>query len=190
MCAQVTGSRSAPLVVHACTSTTNPQTLFGWWSLGYRCASSRSACKLVCGLCEQVLCWQSLAYTMAVTKELGLKCAHAAATPADTTVLQVLVRAPPVHAAGGGHVPPHGCPNAAGRGPRRLLDLLALERCGQRQVLGHLWSPQGAGPVRACSQDLGRLAGASLSPLQLGCVGTHVREPCQGVPKWGGNNSG
>ena len=47
MCAQVSGCRSAPLVVHACTSTTNPQTLFGWWSLGYRCASSDSACQLV-----------------------------------------------------------------------------------------------------------------------------------------------
>ena len=77
MCAQVTGCQSAPLVVHACTSTTNPQTLFGWWSLGYRCASSNSACRLVCnclgtrgtacklvhGLCEQVLRWQSPTYT-------------------------------------------------------------------------------------------------------------------------------
>ena len=36
---QVTKKRSSPLVVHACTSTTNPQTLFGWWSLGYKCAA-------------------------------------------------------------------------------------------------------------------------------------------------------
>lgn len=93
MCAQVTGCRSAPLVVHACTSTTNPQTLFGWWSLGYRCASVYPACqlvggclgirgttcKLVCGLCEQVLRWHSATYTRAVTQVLGLKRVHAAA---------------------------------------------------------------------------------------------------------------
>ena len=29
LCMQVTKQRSTPLVVHACTSTTNPQTLFG-----------------------------------------------------------------------------------------------------------------------------------------------------------------
>ncbi len=39
LCMQVTKQRSTPLVVHACTSTTNPQTLFGWWSLGYRYAA-------------------------------------------------------------------------------------------------------------------------------------------------------
>ena len=39
---QVTKQRSSPLVVHACTSTTNPQTLFGWWSLGYRYAAAHS----------------------------------------------------------------------------------------------------------------------------------------------------
>ncbi|CAL8466501.1 g6037 [Coccomyxa elongata] len=27
---------SSPLVVHACSSTTNPETLYGWWDMGYR----------------------------------------------------------------------------------------------------------------------------------------------------------
>lgn len=26
-----------PLVAHACSSTTNPETLYGWWDMGYRC---------------------------------------------------------------------------------------------------------------------------------------------------------
>ncbi|BDA41209.1 probable fatty acyl-CoA reductase 2 [Coccomyxa sp. Obi] len=26
----------SPLVVHACSSTTNPETLYGWWDMGYR----------------------------------------------------------------------------------------------------------------------------------------------------------
>ncbi|EIE26253.1 hypothetical protein COCSUDRAFT_46011 [Coccomyxa subellipsoidea C-169] len=26
----------APMVVHACSSTTNPETLYGWWNMGYR----------------------------------------------------------------------------------------------------------------------------------------------------------
>ncbi|CAL8466498.1 g6034 [Coccomyxa elongata] len=28
--------RSSPLVVHACSSTTNLETLYGWWDMGYR----------------------------------------------------------------------------------------------------------------------------------------------------------